>query len=56
MSSKSLKIGQLARQTGLTIRALHWYAQIGLLKPSGKTESGHRIYTEFDISRLQQIK
>ena len=56
MSSRSLKIGQLARQTGLTIRALHWYDQIGLLKPSSKTESGHRIYTEFDISRLQQIK
>ena len=51
-----LKIGQLAKKSGLTVRALHWYDQISLLKPSRHTESGHRLYTAKDIVRLQQIK
>jgi len=56
MSSKAMKIGHLAQATGLTVRTLHWYDQIGLLKPSLKTESGHRLYSPSDIARLQQIK
>jgi DNA-binding transcriptional MerR regulator len=45
----------LAKQTGLTIRTLHYYDQIDLLKPSMYTESGHRVYTTDDVLRLQQI-
>jgi DNA-binding transcriptional MerR regulator len=56
LAQEVLKIGQLARQTGLTVRTLHWYDQIGLLKPSRQTQSGHRLYFPSDISRLQQIK
>lgn len=56
MSKKVLKIGQLAEQTGLTVRTLHWYDEIGLLKPSQFTESRHRLYSSTDIARLQQIK
>src|SRR5205085_2098880 len=41
--------------TGLTIRTLHHYDEIDLLKPSGHTESGHRLYTTDDVARLQQI-
>jgi MerR family transcriptional regulator, thiopeptide resistance regulator len=51
----SRKIGDLAKQTGLSIRTLHYYDEIGLLKPSQHTEAGHRLYTEKDIIRLQQI-
>jgi DNA-binding transcriptional MerR regulator len=50
------KVGDLARETGLTVRTLHHYDEIGLLSPSHRTESGHRLYTERDIARLQQIK
>ena len=50
------KIGELAAQTGLSIRALHHYDQIGLLVPSQRTASGHRLYDRVDIVRLQQIQ
>ena len=49
------KVGELAGQTGLTVRTLHYYEEIGLLAPSRRTEAGHRLYAEADIVRLQQI-
>lgn len=52
----ALKVGELAKQTGLSVRALHYYDEIGLLSPSRRTESGHRLYTASDVVRLQQIK
>lgn len=48
------KVGELAKLAGLTVRTLRYYDQIGLL-PSGHTDSGHSIYTESDIARLQLI-
>jgi DNA-binding transcriptional MerR regulator len=55
MSSEALKVGELARRTGLTVRTLHHYDEIGLLRPSLRTEAGYRLYTGRDIARLQQI-
>jgi MerR family transcriptional regulator, thiopeptide resistance regulator len=55
MRFAALKVGELAKRTGLTIRALHHYDEIGLLKPSLKTEAGHRLYTGGDVARLQQV-
>jgi len=52
---KPLKIGELAKKTGLTVRALHHYDEIGLLTPSYRTEAGHRLYNEKDIQKLQEI-
>lgn len=49
------KVGDLAKLTGLTVRTLRFYDQIGLLSPSGQTESGHRLYSESNLSRLHQI-
>jgi DNA-binding transcriptional MerR regulator len=49
------KVGDLAKLTGLTVRTLRFYDQIGLFSPSGQTESGHRLYNEDDLSRLHQI-
>lgn len=49
------KVGDLAKMTGLTVRTLRFYDQIGLFSPSGQTESGHRLYNESDLSRLHQI-
>src|SRR5437660_11748457 len=51
----ALKVGELARRTGLTVRSLHHYDAIGLLRPSLHTESGHRLYTADDVARLQQV-
>ena len=55
MRFEPLKVGELAKRTGLTIRTLHHYDEIGLLKPSLHTESGHRLYTAADVARLQQV-
>jgi DNA-binding transcriptional MerR regulator len=55
MRFEALKVGELARRTGLTVRTLHHYDEIGLLKPSLHTETGHRLYTDGDIARLQQV-
>ena len=55
MRFEALKVGELARRTGLTVRTLHHYDEFGLLKPSLRTESGHRLYTAGDVARLQQV-
>jgi DNA-binding transcriptional MerR regulator len=55
MRFEALKVGEVARQTGLTVRTLHHYDELGLLVPSSHTESGHRLYTAVDLARLQQI-
>lgn len=54
-TKKSWKIGELANEAGLTVRALHHYDQIGLLKPSQETEGGHRVYNTADVEQLQKI-
>ena len=49
------KVGAVAELTGLTVRALHHYDHIGLLKPSHRSPSGHRLYTGDDVARLYRI-
>ncbi|MDB5054232.1 MAG: MerR family transcriptional regulator [Bacilli bacterium] len=49
------KVGELAKRTGITVRALHHYDQIGLISPSRYSDTGHRLYSEADIAKLQQI-
>jgi DNA-binding transcriptional MerR regulator len=55
MKPPAWKVGQIARRTGLSVRTLHYYDEIGLLAPSHHTTSGHRLYTAGDVARLQQI-
>lgn len=55
MEKQTWKIGELAKLTGITVRTLHHYDQIGLLSPSQLSDKGHRLYTGKDIERLQQI-
>ncbi|PEB51482.1 MerR family transcriptional regulator [Bacillus pseudomycoides] len=47
------KVGEL---TGVTVRTLRYYDKIGLLKPASKTEGGHRLYTNEEIKKLQQVQ
>jgi len=49
------KVGALARAAGLSVRALHYYDQIGLLRPSRRTAAGHRLYDGGDVARLYRI-
>lgn len=55
MKFEALKVGELAKRTGLTVRTLHHYDAIGLLKPSLHSETGYRLYTAADVARLQQV-
>ncbi len=51
-----LKVGELARRAGLTVRTLHHYDQIGLLAPSGRSGAGYRLYSQADVQRLHAIQ
>ena len=51
-----LKVGELAKQTGLTVRALHHYDDIGLLQPSVRSDAGYRLYTRKDITVCIRFK
>ncbi len=50
-----MKIREVAKLTGITVRTLHYYDEIGLLKPSGITKSGYRLYDKEALLKLQQI-
>lgn len=51
-----LKIGELAKRTGLTVRTLHHYDDVGLLRPSVRSDAGYRLYNRNDIERLHRIQ
>lgn len=51
----SYSVGQVANLSGVTIRTLHHYDEIGLLSPEGRGAAGYRIYDEPDLERLQRI-
>ncbi|HET8607078.1 MAG TPA: MerR family transcriptional regulator [Gaiellaceae bacterium] len=48
-------VREVAELAGVTVRALHHYDEIGLLKPSGRSESGYRLYSHEDLLRLHEI-
>ncbi|HZW03657.1 MAG TPA: MerR family transcriptional regulator, partial [Anaerolineaceae bacterium] len=48
-------VKQLSRLAGVSGRTLHYYDQIGLLKPEAYGENGYRFYGEGSLLRLQQI-
>src|SRR4051812_25929779 len=49
------KASAFARRAGVTVRTLHHYDRLGLLKPSGRTVAGYRVYTDRDLARLEQV-
>jgi MerR family copper efflux transcriptional regulator len=55
-SVATMHIGELAEKTGLSLRTIRHYDEVGLLKASGRTEGGFRIYTPEDLSRLILIR
>ncbi|MDQ2761728.1 MAG: MerR family transcriptional regulator [Actinomycetota bacterium] len=48
-------VGELSQLAGVTVRTLHHYDEIGLLRPSGRSDSGYRLYSYADLTRLQEI-
>jgi len=55
MKKNGYLIGEFAELTRVTVRALHYYDQIGLVKPSFERPNGYRVYADADLFRLQQI-
>jgi MerR family transcriptional regulator, thiopeptide resistance regulator len=55
MTGEQWKIGELARAAGVTVRALHHYDSVGLLRPSERTGAGHRLYSAADVQRLYRL-
>lgn len=51
-----LRIGEVARQTGLTVKAIRYYERVCLIPRVVRGETGYRVFTEQHIQRLQQIK
>lgn len=50
-----MTVKQVANLTGVSVRTLQFYDEIGLLKPAGLTEAGYRLYDENTLETLQQI-
>jgi DNA-binding transcriptional MerR regulator len=51
----AIKVSEVARLAGVSVRTLHHYDEIGLVCPSDRTEAGYRLYAPADIERLQQV-
>jgi DNA-binding transcriptional MerR regulator len=51
-----MHIGELAERTGLSLRTIRHYDEVGLLPASARTEGGFRVYSEDDFERLMVIK
>ena len=48
-------VGKVADLSGVTIRTLHHYDEIGLLSPGGRSAAGYRLYEDSDLERLRRI-
>lgn len=55
MDDKRWKIGELAAVTGVTVRTLHHYDDLGVLVPSERSAAGHRLYAGPDVQRLYAV-
>lgn len=55
MTNQTYLIGEFSKRTGISIRTLHYYDEIGLLQPEKHPSSGHRMYKDEDIITLQKI-
>lgn len=53
--TRPLRVGEVAKATGLTVRTLHHYDEIGLLVPSERSGAGYRLYSDGDVRRLYRI-
>ncbi|MEU0313227.1 MerR family transcriptional regulator [Nocardioides sp. NPDC006273] len=52
----AMQIGEVATRTDLSLRSLRHWEEVGLLKPSGRSEGGFRLYTEEDVEKILVIR
>ena len=51
-----MQIGEVAEQTGLSLRTIRYYEEVGLVTPSARTGGGFRLYSENDVARLRLVR
>lgn len=56
MDEHQMQIGEVAERTKLSLRTIRYYEEVGLVRPSGRTPGGFRLYTEPDVLRFETIK
>lgn len=56
MDSDGRKIGEVAEQTGLSIRSLRHWDEVGVVSPSGYTPGGFRLYSDADVERILLVR
>ncbi|MEU3250858.1 MerR family transcriptional regulator [Streptomyces sp. NPDC006997] len=56
MSEGHMQIGEVAERTGLSLRTIRHYEEVGLVIPSARSKGGFRLYTESDVDRLMVIR
>lgn len=53
---RQMQIGEVAERTGLSLRTIRHYEEVGLIVPSARSKGGFRLYTEADVGRLMVIR
>jgi DNA-binding transcriptional MerR regulator len=56
MGLHHMQIGEVAEQTGLSLRTIRYYEEVGLVTPTTRTSGGFRLYTETAVARLRLVK
>ncbi|MFB4315872.1 MerR family transcriptional regulator [Actinomadura sp. 21ATH] len=56
MGAERMQIGEVADRTGLSLRTIRHYEEVGLAPPSARSQGGFRLYTEADVARLMVIR
>lgn len=56
MDATTFHIGAVASRTGLSLRTVRYCEEVGLVRPSGRSEGGFRLYTEADVQRLLLVR
>lgn len=55
-TSTTMHIGAVAERTGLSLRTLRHWDEVGLVTPSGRTDGGFRLYTDSDVDRILLVR
>ncbi|TDC83195.1 MerR family transcriptional regulator [Actinomadura sp. 7K507] len=56
MDGRHMQIGEVADRTGLSLRTIRHYEEVGLALPTARSQGGFRLYTDDDVTRLLVIK
>ncbi|MFD3354316.1 MerR family transcriptional regulator [Streptomyces fradiae] len=56
MGERRMQIGEVAERTGLSLRTIRHYEEVGLVTPSARSKGGFRLYTDRDVDRLMVVR